>query len=59
MQVTMSAVLAMSSSISMRAAVTTRRPTAKAQAPAPKATALAARRNGASCPTTQSIHSLQ
>ena len=53
----MSAILAMSTSISMRADVATRRPAAKAQAPAPKAMALTARRNGAYCPSTHSTPS--
>jgi hypothetical protein len=44
----MAAIMAMSTAFGVRAAVSTRRTAAKAQAPAPKVSALSARRNGAS-----------
>ena len=48
LQVTMAAIMAMSTAFGVRAAVSTRRTAAKAQAPAPKVSPLSARRNGAS-----------
>jgi hypothetical protein len=44
----MAAIMAMSTAFGVRAAVSTRSTAVKAQAPAPKVSALSARRNGAS-----------